>query len=51
MTKFTCYMYSYDTCCMIREINGLDCVKCQNQKLRDMMGIFGMFNEDKTKQK
>ena len=31
------------------EINGLDCVKCQNPKLRDMMGIFGMFNENKTK--
>ena len=26
-----------------------DCAKCQNPKLRDMMGIFGMFNENKTK--
>ena len=31
------------------EINGLDCAKCQNPKLRDMMRIFGMFNENKTK--
>ena len=25
-----------------------DCAKCQNPKLRDMMRIFGMFNENKT---
>ena len=31
------------------EINGLDYAKGQNPKLRDMMGIFGMFNEIKTK--
>ena len=31
------------------EINGLNCAKCQNPKLRDMMKIFGMFNENKTK--
>ena len=52
MTKVTYYMYSCDTCCKIREMmemDGLDCAKCQNKKLRDMMRIFGMFNEDKTK--
>ena len=45
-------MYSCDTCCMIRErieINDLDCAKCQNPKLRDIMRIFGLFNENKTK--
>ena len=31
------------------EISGLDCAKCQNPKLRDMMGIMEMFNENKTK--
>ena len=54
MTKVTYYMYSCDTCCMIREMmemNSRDCAKCQNPKLRDMMGIFGMFNENKTKGK
>ena len=30
-------------------MDGSDCAKCQNPKLKDMMGIFGMFNEDKTK--
>ena len=35
MTKVTYYMYSYDTCCKIREImemDVLDCVKCQNSE-------------------
>ena len=52
MTKFTYYMYPCDTCCMIREImeiNGLNQAKCQNQNLRDKMGIMEMFNENKTK--
>ena len=30
-------------------MDGSDCAKCQNPKLKDMMRIFGMFNEDKTK--
>ena len=29
-------------------MDGSDCAKCQNPKLRDMMGIFGLFNENKT---
>ena len=35
MTKITYYMYSYDTCCKIREImemDVLDYVKCQNSE-------------------
>ena len=52
MTKVTYYMYSCDTCFNIRdmmEMNGLDSAKCQKSLRRDMIGIFGMFNEDKTK--
>ena len=48
MTKVTYYMYSYDTCYKIREMmemDGLDCVKCQKSRIRDMMGIFEKFNE------
>ena len=30
-------------------MDGSDCAKCQNPKLRDMMRIFGMFNENKPK--
>ena len=30
-------------------MSGLDCAKCQNPKLRDMMRIMEMFNENKTK--
>ena len=30
-------------------MDGLDCAKCQNQNLRDKMGIFEMFNDNKTK--
>ena len=33
------------------ETNGLDSAKRQKSRRRDMMGIFGMFNEDKTKWK
>ena len=52
MTKVTHYIYSCDTYCMSREImeiDGLDSAKCQKSRRRDMIGIFGMFNEDKTK--
>ena len=52
MTKGTCYMYFYDTCCKIRkmmEMDGLDSAKCQKSRKMDMIGIFEMFNEDKTK--
>ena len=31
------------------EMDGLDSAKVKNPKLRDMMGIFGMFNEEKDK--
>ena len=52
MTKVTYYMYPCDTCCMSKErmiwmAQIVPSVKIQT--LRDMMGIFGMFNEDKTK--
>ena len=43
MTKVTYYMYSYDTCCNIREMmemDGLDSAKCQKSRRRDMIGIF-----------
>ena len=52
MTKVTYYMYSCDTCCMGREImemDGLDSAKCQKSRRRDMMGIMGIVNEEKTK--
>ena len=38
MTKVTYYMYSYDTCCKIREkmeMDGRDSAKCQKIKKRD----------------
>ena len=52
MKKVTHYMYSCDTCCKIREMmemDGLDCVRCQKIKKRDMMGIMGIVNDNKTK--
>ena len=52
MTKVTYYMYSYDTCCMIREMRGmddLDYAKCQKSLKRDKMGIIGIVNENETK--
>ena len=52
MTKVTYYMYSCDTCCMSREmmeIDGLNSVKCQKSRRRDMMGIKLKFNDNKTK--
>ena len=27
-----------------------DCAKCQKSRRRDMMGIFGKFNDNKTKE-
>ena len=38
VTKVTHYMYSYDTCCMSREMmemDDLDSAKCQKPKRRD----------------
>ena len=54
MTKVTHYMYSCDTCCMIREMmemNCRDCAKCQKSTKGDISGINGKFNEIKTKAK
>ena len=31
------------------EMDGLDSVKCQKSRRRDMEGIMGKFNENKTK--
>ena len=31
------------------EMDGLDCAKCQKIKKRDMMGIMGIVNDNKTK--
>ena len=42
MTKVTYYMYSYDTCCKIREMMEMDdqdSAKCQKSRRRDMIGI------------
>ena len=51
MTKVTYNMYSYDICCMSREMmemDGLDSAKCQKSK-EGTQGIMRMFNEEKTK--
>ena len=45
MTKVTSYMYSYDTCCKIREMmemDDLDSAKCQKSRRWDISGIFEM---------
>ena len=50
--KVTYNMYSCDTCCMSREMietNDRDSAKCQKSKLRDMIGIIEMFNDNRTK--
>ena len=50
--KVTYYMYSCDTCCMSREMmemDGLDSAKCKKSKIRDMMRIMRIVNEEKTK--
>ena len=31
------------------ETDGVDSAKCQKSRRRDMIGIFGMFNDNKTK--
>ena len=31
------------------EIDGRDCAKCKKSKLRDMIGIIEMFNDNRTK--
>ena len=52
MTKVTYYMYSYDTCFKIREMmemDGLDCVKCQNSEKMGHYGNFGIVNEIRQK--
>ena len=44
MTKVTYYMYSCDTCCIIREMvemNGLDCAKCQKSRQKEHDGNYG----------
>ena len=54
MTKVIHYMYSCDTCCKSREmmeIYGLDSVKCQKSRIRDMMGIIKIVNDNRTKLK
>ena len=54
MTKVTCYMYSYDTCCKIikmMEMDGLNCAKCQKSRRMDTLGIYKFVNEEKTKDK
>ena len=52
MEKVTQYIYSCDTCCMIREVmemNGRDCAKCQKSTKWDISGINGKFNEIRQK--
>ena len=46
VTKVTYNMYSCDICCMSREMiktESRDSAKCQKSKLRDMIGINGIF--------
>ena len=50
--KVTYNMYSYDISCMSREMmekDGRDSAKCQKSKLRDMIGIIEMLNDNRTK--
>ena len=50
--KVTHNMYSSDTCFMSREMmemDGRDSAKCQKSKLRDMIGIIGIVNDNRTK--
>ena len=52
VTKVTYNMYSCDTCSMSRErmeIDVRDSAKCQKSKLRDMIGINWIVNEEKDK--
>ena len=52
MKKVTYYMFSYDTCCKIREMmemDDLDSAKCKKSRKWDIMGIFEMLNgKDKS---
>ena len=52
MTKVTYNMYSCDTCHKIREMmemDGLDGAKCQKSRRRDTLGIYGIVNDNGTK--
>ena len=52
VTKVTYNMYSCDISCMSREMmemDGRDSVKCRKFKLRDMIGIIEMLNDNGTK--
>ena len=52
MTKVTYYMYSCDTCYKIREMmemDGLDSAKCKKYRRRDTLGIYGIVNDNETK--
>ena len=52
VTKVTYYMYSCDTCCMSREMmemDGRDSAKYQKSKLRDIIGIVSIVNEEEDK--
>ena len=53
MTKVTYYMYSWDTCYKIREMiemDSLDSAKCQKSRKWDVMGIYEIVNDNKTKE-
>ena len=50
MKKVTYNMYSCDICCMSREIiktDGRNGAKCRKSKLRDMIGINVIVNDNK----
>ena len=52
VTRVTYNMYSYDTCCMSREVTEMasrDSAKCRKSKGRDMDDIIGNFNDNRTK--
>ena len=52
VTKVTYNMYSCDTSCMSKEMMEMDrrdSAKCQKSKLRDMIDIIEMFNDDRTR--
>ena len=52
MTKVTYNMYSCDASCMSREMmemDNRDSAKCKKSKLRDMIGLIEMLNDNGTK--
>ena len=52
VTKVTYIMYSYDTCYTSREMikmDGRDSAKCQKSKIRGIISIIEMFNDNKDK--